>query len=122
MDTKGFMDVHSRNMTRVIQDGNAIYGYEQYSRENEQGDERAKKADRKRNIELRFIQRIARNDRAFEIGYYKTTNIQGDGSSKSFYGKFHVLMQKEKGTWKILMDADTSEKTNEAVFLSAKPM
>lgn len=122
MDTKRFMDVHSVEMTRVIQDGNGIYGYEQYYRENELGNERTKQAKRKRTIELRFIQRIAANDKAFEVGYYKTTNIQPDGTSRSGYGKFHVLLRKENGTWKILMDADASEKTNEAIFLSAKPL
>ena len=122
MDAKGFMDVHSLDMTRVIQDNNAIYGYDRYYRETEQGDERSKKGNRKRTIELRFIQRIAANNRAFEIGYYKSTTIQPDGESRSFYGKFHVLLRKEKGMWKIMMDADASEKTDEAVFLSAKPM
>ena len=122
MDTRAFMAVHSVDMTRVIQDGKTIYGYEQYYRENVQGDERSKKANRKRTIELRFAQRIAANGRAFEVGYYKTTSIQPDGVSRSSYGKFHVLLRKEKGVWKILMDADASEKTDEAVFLSAEPM
>jgi len=33
-----------------------------------------------------------------------------------------VLLRKENGTWKILMDADANEKTDETVFLSAQPM
>jgi ketosteroid isomerase-like protein len=122
MDTKSFMDVHSHDMTRVIQDGNTIYGYERYYHENEQGDKRNRQAGHKRSIELRFMQRIAANDKAFEVGYYKTTVTHADGKVSSGYGKFHVLLRRENGTWKILMDADASEKTDEAIFLTGKPM
>jgi ketosteroid isomerase-like protein len=122
MDTKAFMAVHSKDMTRVIQDGNTLYGYERYYHENEQGDLRNRKSGQKRTIELRFIQRIAGDNKAFEVGYYKTTVVLSYGKSRSGYGKFHVLLRKENGTWKILMDADASEKTNEAIFLTGKPI
>ena len=122
LDTKGFMAVHSREMTRVIQDGNTIYGYDRYYKETEAGNESTRKSNRKRTLELRFTQRIAANDRAFEVGYYKFTSIQPDGTTRNGYGKFHVLLRKENGTWKIFMDADASEKTDEAVFQSASPM
>ena len=122
LDTKGFMAVHSSDMTRVIQDGNAIFGYEQYYLQNEQGNQQTEKSNRKRTLELRFSQRIAGNDRAFEIGYYKFTSFQPDGTSRKGYGKFHVLLRKESGVWKILMDADASENTTEAIFLSGKPI
>lgn len=122
LDTKGFMSVHSKEMTRVIQDGNLIYGYDRYSREMEQGNQNTKKTNQKRTLELRYVQRIAANDKAFEVGYYKFTSIQPDGTTRNGYGKFHVLLRKENGTWKILMDADASEKTDETIFLSAKPM
>lgn len=95
LDTDGFMAVHSKDMTRVIRDGNSIYGYDSYFRENKQGDDRTRKENRKRTIELRFVQRIASNDKAFEIGYYKTTNIEPDGTSRSGYGKFHVLLRRK---------------------------
>lgn len=122
LDTKGFMQVHSKEMSRVIQDGNLIYGYDRYSKEMESGNESTKKANQKRALELRFTQRIAVDDKAFEVGYYKFSAIQPDGTSRNGYGKFHVLLRRENGTWKILMDADASEKTDEATFLSAKPM
>ena len=121
-DTKSFMAVHSKDMTRVIQDGNMIYGYERYYAENERDNESGRKSNRKRTIELRFIQRIASSDQAFEVGFYKYTGIQPDGSVHHGYGKFHVLLRREGTTWKILMDADASEKTNEAIFLSGRPI
>ena len=75
-----------------------IYGYDRYYKETEAGNE--------------STQRIASNDRAFEVGYYKFTSIQPDGTT----------LWKENGTWKIFMDADASEKTDEAIFQSARPM
>jgi len=122
LDTKGFMSVHSKEMSRVIQDGNLIYGYDTYSKEMEQGNENARKTNQKRTIELRYTQRIAANNKAFEMGYYKFTSFQSDGTTRNGYGKFHVLLRKENGTWKILMDADASEKTDERIFSSAKPL
>ena len=122
LDTKGFLAVHSKEMTRVIQDGNMIYGYDWYFKETERGNESTKQSNRKRTLELRFTQRIAANGRGFEVGYYKFTSIEPDGTKRNGYGKFHVLLRKEDGTWKILMDADASEKTNEAIFQSARPM
>jgi ketosteroid isomerase-like protein len=122
LDTKSFMAVHSTEMTRVLLDGNTIYGYDRYYKETDQGNESTKKSNRKRTLELRFIQRIAAGAEAFEVGYYKFTGMQPDGTTRHGYGKFHVLLRKENGTWKILMDADASEKTDEAIFFSAKPM
>jgi ketosteroid isomerase-like protein len=122
LDTDGFMSVHSKDMTRVIQDNNMIFGYEKYYQENKASDERSRQNKSKRNIELRFVQRIAGNDRAFEVGYFKGTVTSESGNSRNFYGKFHVLMRKENGKWKILMDADASEKTDEAIFMRAEPM
>ncbi len=67
------------------------------------------------------MQRIASNGRAFEVGYYKTSmeNIRTKENHVG-YGKFHVLLRKENGVWKILMDADAREKTNEEVFLTGQ--
>ena len=121
-DTDAFMAVHSKDVTRVIQDGNMIQNFEQYQFENRRNDTRNKLSKRNRTIELRFIQRIAANGRAFEVGYFKTSTITPDGAARSFYGKFHVLLRKESGTWKILMDADASSDTDEAAFNAAMQM
>ena len=77
----------------------------------------------KKNIELRFIQHIADNGNAFEVGYYKTTSTDtATGEARTGYGKFHVLLRKENNIWKILMDEDANENTTEAVFQTGKPM
>ncbi len=121
-DNDAFRAIHSKDVTRVIQDENRLLGYDEYLKKIPDS-LKAKWADWKKNIELRFIQRIASNDRAFEVGYYKTTSTNAvTGEKRIGYGKFHVLLRKENGAWKILMDADANEKTDETVFLSAQPM
>ena len=121
-DTDAFMAVHSREVSRVLQDGNRIQNYDEYEKSNRAGDTRGKESKRNRKIELRFIQRIATDGRAFEIGYFKGSTTAPNGETRNYYGKFHVLLRKESGTWKILMDADASSKTDEAGFNAAQPM
>jgi hypothetical protein len=125
MDTEKFMALHSRNMIRVGQDNNYITGYEGYYQSNKSGNESSKKNYENNKgshkIELRFVQRIAADGRAFEVGYYKVTRTLASKTG-SFYGKFHVLLQKENNQWKIIMDADAKEKTDEAIFLTGRPI
>ncbi|HWA34840.1 MAG TPA: hypothetical protein VG737_11945 [Cyclobacteriaceae bacterium] len=121
-DQKHFAQVHSKDVARVQQDANRILGAAEYFKEPSEADKK-RLANQTVSLELRFIQRIANDTKAFEVGYYKTTVTNTTtGSSRSSYGKFHVLLVKENDTWKILMDADAHENTDEAVFLTGKPM
>ncbi|HEV8286660.1 MAG TPA: hypothetical protein VGQ09_20265 [Chitinophagaceae bacterium] len=121
-DDKAFSAVHSKDVIRVIQDNNQVMGYDQYFKKIPDS-MKAKWANWKKNIELRFMQRIASKDKAFEVGYYKSTSTNTlTGEKRTGFGKFHVLLRKENGVWKILMDADAYDKTDETVFLSGKPM
>jgi ketosteroid isomerase-like protein len=119
LDTDKFMSVHSKDMMRVTQDDKRLMSYEEYASSMRSGDNASKSANRKRDIELRFTHRIASADKAFEIGYYKTTSYNSNGSSRSFYGKFHVTMRKENSQWKITLDTDTSKDVTEAQFNAA---
>jgi hypothetical protein len=121
-DDEGFKAVHSKEVIRVLQDAKDIFGYDRYFQK--QPDSlKAKWGNWKKDIELRFIQRIAGNDKAFDIGYYKTTSVnQQSGEVRKSIGKFHVLLRKERGVWKILMDADTSEGASEELFNGADPL
>jgi len=121
-DDEGFKAVHSKDVIRVNQDGKQISGYDQYFR-TVPDSIKARWGKWSKNIELRFTQRIDGNDKAFEVGYYKTTSKNNDtGETRTGYGKFHVLLRKENGTWKILMDADANDGTNDAVFQNGTPM
>lgn len=117
-DQKGFAAVHSKDIIRVLQDDGKIWGHTQYF----PADKQDNGAQQRRDIELRFIQRIAENEKAFEIGYYKTTMYAPDGSPRSFYGKFHVVLRKEAGIWKILVDADTSKDVKKEDFEKGKAL
>jgi len=116
----GFKAVHSKDVIRVMRDDKTIWGYDQYfpAQKNNPGDW----SKYKKSIELRFIQRIAGNDKAFEIGYYNTRTIAPDGKQHSSFGKFHVVLRKENGVWKILVDADSSKEASEEEFKKAAAM
>ena len=118
-DEELFKSVHSKDVVRVIQDDREILGYDHYFKKIPDS-LRAKWANWKKTIELRFTQRISSEDKAFEVGFYKTTstNMQTGEQRKSF-GRFHVLLRKENGTWKIVMDADTGEGASEENFNKA---
>jgi hypothetical protein len=120
-NTDKFMSVHSKDVMRVTQDDKKIINWNEYNSSMRSGDERDKQNNRKRSIELRFINRIASADRAFDVGYYKTTYHLA-GGDRSYYGKFHVALRKENGTWKILLDTDTAKDVTAEHFNAAPPM
>lgn len=121
-DEESFKSVHSKNVVRVIQDDGEIFGYDQYFKKIPDS-LKAKWALWKKNIELRFTQRISGEDKAFEVGYYKTTSTNTQtGEHRKSFGRFHVLLLKENGAWKIVMDADTGEGASEENFNKASPM
>ena len=123
-DTKSFMQLHSKDVIRSPRDSKKILNWHEYFLVQEQGDNADKAAHRKRNLELRFTERLANNERAIEVGIYKTSYLNDDGSTSSFYGRFHVVLRKENGKWKILVDTDSSENNtiSEKEFLSASNM
>lgn len=123
-DVTGFMEVHSRDVVRSPRDGGEIYGYDEYYTRTEKSAMRNKIQKGSRNIELRFLERIVKNGLAYEVGIYKVESIDTNGHSKFSYGKFHVVLRKEEGQWKILVDSDSSENNTigEDDFQSAKPL
>ena len=114
--------MHSKEVIRVLQDDKEIFGYDRYF-QTQPDSIKAKRGTWKKDIELRFVQRIAGKDKAFEVGFYKTTSTnQQTGETRKSMGKFHVLLRKEKGIWKILMDADTSEGVTDELFNKAESL
>jgi ketosteroid isomerase-like protein len=121
-DQDAFRSVHSPEVIRVLRDRERIFGAEVYFRELPDSIQE-KRAVWQRDLELQFIERIAQRDKAFEVGYYKTIITHTEnGEQMTFYGKFHVLLRKENGQWKILMDADANQNVDEEIFQSANPM
>jgi ketosteroid isomerase-like protein len=123
-DTKGFMAVHSKDLVRSSRDSKTVLTWNEYNQQSEKWDRQEKNSPTKRQLELRFTERIASKDQAIDVGIYKTTYIQADGNTRSFFGRFHVVLRKENNVWKILVDTDSSEKNtiSEKDFLAASPM
>ncbi len=118
-DDEGFKNLHSKDVVRVSVDDNVIFGYDQYFREVPESVKK-RRGLWKRNLELRFIQRIADNSRAYEVGYFQLVETNTTTNEiRTSYGKFRVVLRKEHGIWKILVDADANEKTDETIFISA---
>jgi hypothetical protein len=113
LDSDGFLAVHSQDLIRAARDGKEILNWAQYLEQQRKGDKRTRDEGSKRIIELRFTERIANTTQAIDVG-----------STQSYFGRFHVAMRKENGTWKILVDTDSSEggTISEKEFLAAKPM
>jgi ketosteroid isomerase-like protein len=118
-NTEGFMAVHSKDLVRVPRDSKKLSDFAQYKKQLEYNGKSAK-----RTIELRFTERITGDNKASEVGIYKTTVTTPQGEIKTHYGKFLVILRKENGTWKILVDTDSSEggTITEEAFLAAHPL
>lgn len=116
----GFRAVHSKNITRVQIDAGIVQDYERYF----PADTGSNPAWRnvKRQFELRFDKRISNGTQAWESGYYKGTVMQEGKETRSYYGRFYVVLQKENETWKILVDADTGKEATKGNFEAARPM
>jgi len=120
-NNEGFSSVHSKRITRVEIDGNRLLDHDKYFPATDANAKPVKK-NVSRLFELRFDKRISNGTRAWETGYYKGTVMQEGKEPRSYYGRFFVVLEKENGTWKILVDADTGKEANEENFSKAFPM
>jgi ketosteroid isomerase-like protein len=109
LDTESFLALHSKDLIRSARDSKSIMSWDQYFESQQQFNTRTKEQGDTPSIELHFTERIATADRAIDVGVYKTTVTSKNGKSRSFYGRFHVVLRKENGKWKILVDTDSSE-------------
>lgn len=123
-DADGFLALHSQEVIRSPRDSKVILNWDEYLAQQEKGDKRSTENGTTRTLDLRFTERIANSRLAMEVGIYKTTVTHKTGKVESFYGRFHVVMRKENGIWKILVDTDSSEgeTISEKDFLAAEPM
>lgn len=127
-DAAAFIAVHSRDVVRVERNSNRIIGHEEYKKGMEASWPARKATNEanqiKRTFELRFSERICNGELAYEVGYFKNESINPSGEKRSSYGKFHVTLRKENGTWKILVDSDSNlgGTITEEMFQNAKPL
>lgn len=57
-----------------------------------------------KTIDFVFEHRVHQEDIAYEVGYYKVHYLD---SGEAHYGRFHVVLRKIDGTWKIAQDWDS---------------
>jgi opacity protein-like surface antigen len=120
-DKQVFRNVHSKRVTRVEIDRGLVMNYEKYFPPIDPNAPAAKR-NGSTLFELRFDKRISNGSNAWESGFYKGTFSQEGKSPRSWYGRFYVMLEKENGTWKILVDADTGKEANEENFQKASSM
>lgn len=107
-DAAGFNQLHSKDLVRADRDRGRVMDFEEYCRFNEEMFKQARDAQAKQVLELRFTERLRKGNLAYEVGIYRTTIVVG-GETHEYFGRFHVVLRKEEGAWKILVDSDSSE-------------
>ena len=123
-DTDSFMAVHSKDVVRSPRDAKMVLNWNEYFQQQKRGDDQGKNSGNKRQLGLRFTERIAKDNQAMEVGIYKVIITDKTGNVRTFYGRFHVALRKENGIWKILVDTDSSEgnSIDEQDYMQASPM
>lgn len=122
-----FIALHSKELVRAEINRKKVMGWEEYKNNMEAGwpgwKESIEKSKTKYTFELRFTERLSNGATAYEVGYFKNESVQPGGEKRVSYGKFHVVLRKEDGTWKILVDSDSNEGNTitEEMFQAAKP-
>jgi len=109
LDAEKFMAIHSEDLVRVPRDAKRIFGYEQYKKNNEEYWKRGRENGRTREIDFAFLERIYNRTMASEIGIFRVINEKDTEKEETYYGKFHVILLKKEGKWKIRMDSDSNE-------------
>ena len=107
LDANAFMDVHTKDVIRVVRDAGEIKVGQEYAKSMQESANRNQERGTRRSISFSFLERIHTNNYAFEVGYYKVESASG-GQQYVSYGKFHVVLKKHRGQWKILVDSDSS--------------
>lgn len=127
-DVESFAALHSKDLVRAEINSKKVMGLQEYREGMEAGwpgwKESIQKNKSKYTFELRFIERISNGTMAYEIGYFKNESVTASGEKRESYGKFHVVLRKENGTWKILVDSDSNEggTITKETFAAAAPL
>ncbi len=96
-----FNDLHSEDVVKVSPWGIRIGN--EYKDQNLERFKANKEKGTNRTIALWFEHRKTTPAISYEVGYYKVT-YKNDDKNKYSYGRFHVVIKKENGTWKIAQD------------------
>jgi hypothetical protein len=104
-----YIGLHSKNLIRPMGDAKRIEPYDRWTGGTRGMFKSFAERGTKVAIEFRFLERFANEDTASERGIFEFSMTNAKGETQKSYGKFHVILKKEDGKWKILMDYDSSE-------------
>ena len=107
-DAAGFLAVQSPDLVRVSVDSNEIYGLDRYRSELVAGFARARERGIKRRSDVRFLTRAHSGDLARDTGIFRSEVVVPGGETRVRYTAFEMVLRKEQGRWKILVDQDTA--------------
>lgn len=102
-DAKTYNDLHTDDILRVNKWG--IRMGKDFKDRNTAN--YAKKDDRKVTIDFWLEHRIYSGDTGYEVGYYRVKTTYPDGNVRKSYARFHIVLKKVNGSWKIAQDWDT---------------
>lgn len=119
-DVDLFESLHSEEFIRVSGNAKNISDKKTYL---DGYRERWKNNTGNQTISFRFSERINNGVTASERGIYKLTVNLGAENEASYYGEFHVILRKENGSWKLLVDYDSNpnNSVNEDTYIKANP-
>lgn len=120
-DAAKYIALHSKDFIRASGGGKNTFDLAGYAAQSERSFAWAIDNGSRSTIEFRFFERLTSATTASERGYYKYTSYPKEGTPRSSYGKFHVMLRKENGVWKIATDYDSDEggKVGEADYKAA---
>lgn len=104
-DAKIFNDLHTDDVLRVSKWSGIRIGNEYKDRIIESY---KKPDDRERSIDFWFEHRFYSGNTGYEIGYLKIVTKEESKEARYSYSRFHVVLKKVDGKWKIAQDWDTN--------------
>lgn len=123
-DADAFLGIPSPELVRVSVDTNEIYGLDRYRSELVPGFSRAREPGIKRRSEVRFLTRAHSGELARDTGIFRSEVVLASGEVRVQYTAFEMILRREHGRWKILVDQDTSRggAITEQEFLKGTPL
>ena len=106
-NVEGFISVMSDEVLQVSYDGSIIRNKEEFQTLAEVTYKRVLEKQWVRDMEFRFLNRIANTSSAFEDGFFRYEILNSKQEKQVFYGYFQVVLRKENGMWKVLLDYDS---------------
>jgi ketosteroid isomerase-like protein len=114
--TPGFIRVSGAERT--------VIGMDVYARKTREMFDTLRQRGTQASIDLRFVERLAGAEQAFETGIWALRMVRSTGESTMHYGRFQALSVRTGGRWRLLMDHDVPLSAAEGArqFAEASPM